>query len=203
MSHGNPTVPPGLPALRRGSHRDASHGVCLMELTAFLAGAPHSDAPACTHPVLAAVARVANDGVSDHARRRLALLAPDLIDTTDTSAPVTAAVVLAVCEPALAAATAAFRPRILRAVRTARRTMRRGSSSACTPRQLRSAAAAAATATAALALLAGDARDELLTTVVTDALAAYTSAAAATTTAPAARAPGSEGISRRRRSTVR
>jgi hypothetical protein len=31
--------------LERGSHDDPLHGTCLMELTAFLAGEPHSDHP--------------------------------------------------------------------------------------------------------------------------------------------------------------
>ena len=58
-------APAGVPILSRGRHHDPGHGVCLMELTAFLAGEPHTDHPACTHPVLAAVARVANDATSD------------------------------------------------------------------------------------------------------------------------------------------
>lgn len=166
-------IPPGLPELGRGRHRDPTHGVCLMELAAFLAGAPHSDAPACTHPVLAAFARVVNDGVSDAARSRLTLLAPQLIDTPDTSAAVTAAVVLAVCEPALIAATATFQPKIMRAVRRARRQQNADPHLASTERQLRAASAAAAAAAASVALLAGQYRDETLETLLRDGLDAY------------------------------
>lgn len=136
-----PTVPEGFPPLSRGARSRLGDGVCLMELAAYLAGAPHSDAPACTHPVLAAVARVVNDGVSDKGRRGLARRAPELVDTADTSRLVTAKLVLAVCEPAFFPAAPLLRPRILRAIRHARRTLRRADTEApSTPREVRSAA---------------------------------------------------------------
>jgi len=51
-----------------------------MEYVSVLAGAPFSDHPRCTHPALAALARMVNDAVRDDAvRSELALLAPDLI----------------------------------------------------------------------------------------------------------------------------
>ncbi|MGH3656262.1 MAG: hypothetical protein ACRDUA_06355, partial [Micromonosporaceae bacterium] len=49
-----------------------------MEYVAVLAGEPFSDAPACTHPVLATIARLVNDAAGDTDRPRLAVLAPDL-----------------------------------------------------------------------------------------------------------------------------
>lgn len=49
-----------------------------MEYTSVLAGERFSDAPKCTDPVLAAVARSVNDYTGDVARQRLAPLAGDL-----------------------------------------------------------------------------------------------------------------------------
>jgi hypothetical protein len=53
-----------------------------MELVAFMAGEPWSDHPACTHPLLAELARAVNDTVSDEARPRLATLVPSAIGLT-------------------------------------------------------------------------------------------------------------------------
>ena len=47
-----------------------------MELASLLAGEPWSDHPACTHPLLAAVARHVNDHTSDGGRQRLTELIP-------------------------------------------------------------------------------------------------------------------------------
>jgi len=49
-----------------------------MEYTSVLAGERFSDSPACTDPVLAALARAVNDYTGDSARQRLAPLAGDL-----------------------------------------------------------------------------------------------------------------------------
>lgn len=70
-------LPDGLPLLSAGAHRDGS-GACLMEYTSVLAGQPFTDRPACTHPVLAHLARRVNDLVDDAHRNRLAVLAADL-----------------------------------------------------------------------------------------------------------------------------
>ncbi|WP_200926710.1 hypothetical protein [Sphaerimonospora mesophila] len=53
-----------------------------MELASYLAGERWSDHPACTHPLLAAVARLVNDHTSDAARHRLAELIPSVIEVT-------------------------------------------------------------------------------------------------------------------------
>jgi hypothetical protein len=53
-----------------------------MELASFLAGERWSDHPACTHPLLAAVARDVNDYTSDAGRARLAGLIPSVIGLT-------------------------------------------------------------------------------------------------------------------------
>jgi hypothetical protein len=72
-------LPDTLPVLSRGRHLDPADGGCLMEIASVLAGERWSDSPRCTHPVLAAVARLVNDAVSDAARPRLAEMVPDLV----------------------------------------------------------------------------------------------------------------------------
>lgn len=56
-----------------------------MELASFLAGERWSDHPACTHPLLAAVAREVNDRIGDEARSEIAPLVTEVIglDTDD------------------------------------------------------------------------------------------------------------------------
>jgi hypothetical protein len=72
--------PPALlPILARGKHRNPRKGACFMELASLLAGERFSDHPACTHPLLAAVARHVNDHTSDAGRPRLAGLIPSVI----------------------------------------------------------------------------------------------------------------------------
>jgi hypothetical protein len=72
--------PPELvPVLSRGKHRNPRQGACFMELASYLAGERWSDHPACTHPLLAALARDVNDYTSDAARSRLAELIPSVI----------------------------------------------------------------------------------------------------------------------------
>jgi len=53
-----------------------------MELASYLAGERWSDHPACTHPLLAALARDVNDYTSDAGRARLAGLVPSVIGLT-------------------------------------------------------------------------------------------------------------------------
>jgi hypothetical protein len=53
-----------------------------MELASFLAGERWSAHPACTHPLLAALARDVNDCTSDAGLPRLALLVPWVIGLT-------------------------------------------------------------------------------------------------------------------------
>lgn len=72
-------VPAHLPVLSRGKHRSPRKGACFMELASYLAGERWSDHPACTHPLLAALARNVNDYTSDAARPRLAELVPAVI----------------------------------------------------------------------------------------------------------------------------
>ncbi|MFF7892699.1 hypothetical protein ACFZDI_12540 [Streptomyces sp. NPDC007907] len=73
-------VPDGLPSPARFAHLHPDDGACLMEAAALLASGRFTDSPAGTHPALAALARVVNDGVGDDARRALWPLAADLAD---------------------------------------------------------------------------------------------------------------------------
>lgn len=83
------TVPPGLPVLDAGAHRDARSGSCVMEYVSVLAGERFSDRPRCTHPAVAALAWQVNDAVSHSVRQELALRAPALVGAgRGTDAPV-------------------------------------------------------------------------------------------------------------------
>lgn len=69
------TTPDGMPQLSRGKHRSPKTGACFMEFASYLAGEPWSDAPQCTDPMLAHLARAVNDHLSDARRGELA---PDI-----------------------------------------------------------------------------------------------------------------------------
>jgi hypothetical protein len=58
-------LPDVVPVLSRGKHRNPRKGACFMELASFLAGEAWSDHPACTHPLLAGLARLVNDYTTD------------------------------------------------------------------------------------------------------------------------------------------
>jgi hypothetical protein len=72
-------VPESMPVLSRGKHRNPRRGACFMEMTSFLAGERWSDHPACTHPLLASLARMVNDIVTDQVRPRLVPMIPSVI----------------------------------------------------------------------------------------------------------------------------
>ena len=72
-------VPDLVPRLSRGKHRNPRTGACFMELASYLAGERWSDRPACTHPLLASLARLVNDHTSDAGRGRLVELVPSVI----------------------------------------------------------------------------------------------------------------------------
>jgi hypothetical protein len=74
-------TPDLLPMLARGRHRNPRRGACFMELASYLAGERWSDAPECTDPSLAALARMVNDVMSDGARPGLAPLVPSVVGT--------------------------------------------------------------------------------------------------------------------------
>src|SRR3954462_8494436 len=68
-----------VPVLSRGKHRNPRKGACFMEFASYLAGEPWSDHPACTHPLLASLARDVNDPVGDHTRYRLVPFIPPVL----------------------------------------------------------------------------------------------------------------------------
>jgi hypothetical protein len=82
MFHSRSRVPELIPELSRGKHRSPRKGACFMEMVSYLAGEPWSDRPACTHPLLGALARLVNDHTSDAGRRNLVELTPSVIGLT-------------------------------------------------------------------------------------------------------------------------
>jgi hypothetical protein len=66
-----PSAPDVVPILTAGRHRNARKGACFMEFASFLAGERWSDHPACTHPLVATLARDVNDLTSDAGRDEL------------------------------------------------------------------------------------------------------------------------------------
>ena len=99
----NPThdLPDMLPVLSRGKHRNPRKGACFMEFASFLAGERWSDHPACTHPLLAALARQVNDLTGDAGRPRLAPLIPSIIGLTSDDPHVDARLALRAATTAL------------------------------------------------------------------------------------------------------
>lgn len=71
-----------LPTLAKGAHSKYDGHACVMEYVSVLAGEEFTDAPACTHPWIAGVARVLNDGAYDHDRGLLIPLIPRLLEAT-------------------------------------------------------------------------------------------------------------------------
>ena len=72
-----------------------------MELASYLAGERWCDHPACTHPLLAAVARDVNDYTSDAGRARLAGLIPSVIGLTGDDLHLDARIALGCARTAL------------------------------------------------------------------------------------------------------
>ena len=112
MSRYDPQPPVLLPTLSRGKHRSPRKGACFMEFASLLAGERWSDHPACTHPLLAAVARHVNDHTSDAGRSRLAELIPSVIGLTGEDLHIDARIALGSARLALPVA-AAERQRVL------------------------------------------------------------------------------------------
>jgi len=99
---GYETHPPELvPVLSRGKHRNPRRGACFMEMASYLAGERWSDHPACTHPLLAGLARDVNDYTSDAARGRLAGLIPSVVGLTGDDLHIDARIALVCAHMAL------------------------------------------------------------------------------------------------------
>jgi hypothetical protein len=75
-------VPDLVPQLSRGKHRRPRQGACFMEMASYLAGERWSDRPACTHPLLGAVARLVNDHTTDAGRSGLVEMIPSVVGLT-------------------------------------------------------------------------------------------------------------------------
>lgn len=88
-----------------GAHLDASEGTCLMELVSVVAAEPWSDRPSCTHPLVAHLARLVNDALSDGARQELRGLVPSLAGAASEDPSAYAAVAHACTEHALRVGT--------------------------------------------------------------------------------------------------
>lgn len=98
-----------------------------MEYVSLLAGLPFSDAPACTHPLVAQIARVANDVSTDASRGRLAHLAPALAAAAGADPRIVPALTLRAARAAQSAApfSGAARPRRVRRLHACARQARR------------------------------------------------------------------------------
>ena len=105
-------VPDIVPQLSRGKHRSPRKGACFMELASYLAGERWSDRPSCTHPLLAALARLVNDHTTDAGRGALAPLVPSVIGLTSDDPRVDIRIALRAAITALPVA-AAERQRVL------------------------------------------------------------------------------------------
>jgi hypothetical protein len=112
MSDHNAQPPDLFPILSPGKHHTPRTGACFMELASLLAGERWSDHPACTHPLLAAVARQVNDHTSDAGRQRLAELIPSVIGLTGEDLHIDARIALGPATMALPV-VAADRQRVM------------------------------------------------------------------------------------------
>ncbi|MDO7882343.1 hypothetical protein [Antiquaquibacter soli] len=72
-------APDLMPILSPGRHRSAARGACFMEYASYLAGERWSDHPACTHALLAALARDVNDLTTAEGRGALVPLIPRVV----------------------------------------------------------------------------------------------------------------------------
>jgi hypothetical protein len=72
-----------------------------MEYASYLAGERWSDHPACTHPLLAELARQVNDHTSDDGRQALVELVPDVIGVTGSDLHIDARIALRAAQTGL------------------------------------------------------------------------------------------------------
>jgi hypothetical protein len=99
-------TPDLVPVLSRGKHRNPRKGACFMEMASYLAGERWSDHPACTHALLAGLARLVNDHTSDAGRQKLAGMIPSVIGLTSDDLHVDARIALRCAATALPVAAA-------------------------------------------------------------------------------------------------
>lgn len=96
-----------------------------MEIASLLVGESWSDHPACTHPVLAAVARMVNDLSSEEGRQALAPLIPSVIGTNVADPRIGPQVAVICVEVALQHARPRRRPKLVPARQAAERRLAR------------------------------------------------------------------------------
>jgi hypothetical protein len=72
--------------LKKGGHRSAAEGLCLMEAVAYVRGITHTDKPPCVSPVLGAFGRAFNDVLDDDSRQELKHIIPLLPGTAGNPA---------------------------------------------------------------------------------------------------------------------
>jgi hypothetical protein len=101
MSTQRPRPVEFVPLLTPGKHRRPRKGACFMEFASYLAGERWSDHPACTHPLLASLARQVNDQLSDEWRQRLVHLVPDVIGLTGSDLRIDVLIALRAARTAL------------------------------------------------------------------------------------------------------
>lgn len=75
------TIDPQTVFISKGSHHSPDQGLCLMELSAYIAGVRHSDGPPCVASLFAAALRRWNDRLDDAARQDLRRYATSVIGT--------------------------------------------------------------------------------------------------------------------------
>jgi hypothetical protein len=119
----NARPPELVPNLSAGKHRSPKKGACFMEMASFLAGERWSDHPACTHPLLAELARQVNDHVADDNRQRLVPLVPSVIGMTSDDPRVDARLALLAASTALPVAAEATQRALAVAVLTCNRVL--------------------------------------------------------------------------------
>jgi hypothetical protein len=118
------------PRLYVGAHFGPEDGACLMEVVSAHAGEPWSDAPLCTHPLVAHLARLVNDASSDGARQRLHGEVPGLASAQSQDPAVSPRVALACTTVALSHRRSLLLTHLDQA---ARAQLRRESSAPATP----------------------------------------------------------------------
>lgn len=102
--------------LTAGTHLAPEDGNCLMEAVSAMTGDRWTDAPSSTHPLLAHLARLVNDAVSDDRRDGLATFIPDLIGTNSSDPLVQARLAEACTSYALAVDDSPLLRRLRRSV---------------------------------------------------------------------------------------
>lgn len=123
MSRSQIDPPAGVPVLARGKHKNPRKGACFMELASYLAGERWSDNPRCTHPLLASLARLVNDGTTDAGRSRLAEHIPAVIGMTSDDPRVDVRIALLAAHKALPVASAERQSALAVSVLTANRVL--------------------------------------------------------------------------------